>query len=143
MTPKQKQHQRLFRALTLLWILLIFSLSLQDGMTSTLSSGFFVNLLSRLLTSVGLSFERSTLSFFIRKSAHFTEYALLGFFALKSGRLINNVSWFQLMFIVPWLDEGLQTLIPGRAGTLTDVAIDSLALLCVYGLVWLFRKKSP
>lgn len=84
----------------------------------------------------------------IRKGAHFSEYALLGFFLLLHIRQINK----RTAVVLPWLwawgvgtlyaasDEFHQSFVGGRGPAVTDVLIDScgvaagVALLC--WIVW-------
>jgi VanZ family protein len=61
----------------------------------------------------------------IRKSAHFTEYAIL-FWLLIRGPLERR-PYMALLLCVAYalLDEGHQILVPGRTPSLYDVALDS------------------
>ena len=80
-------------------------------------------------------------SHFIRKAAHFSEYALLGamlFFTYRS----YTVKW-KTFFIpallaaaVPFLDEGLQFFSEGRSPQLTDVGIDLAGALFGMLFAW-------
>lgn len=75
----------------------------------------------------------------IRKLAHVTEFAIL---ALLLGRAVLRVerTWPELAArVVPaavaWaaIDEFHQTFVPGRAGALSDVLLDSLGVLIGFG----------
>jgi VanZ family protein len=137
-------HQHLYKLATLLWIGVIISLSLQDGTQSSLTSGVLTQVVGNVLTQLKIPYQITVLSFLIRKSAHFIEYAILAFLAIRSGRFYRKLTWFHVIFIIPWLDEGLQNFIPGRAGSLVDVLIDTLGILSVFLLVKLFQKlKKP
>lgn len=72
---------------------------------------------------------------FVRKLAHFAEYALLGvhtcaalplFFGGKYRKL-----WLPMLLSVPvaLIDEGIQLFVAGRAGLWTDVLIDCGGIL--------------
>ncbi len=76
----------------------------------------------------------------VRKTAHFTEYMILGLFVLgtlypkkeeknKKSILINSFISFIIAAIYAGTDEFHQTFVPGRAGRLTDVLIDSSGAL--------------
>lgn len=65
------------------------------------------------------------LQVFVRRSAHFAEYAIL-FLFLNFGPLRGRpVIAFLVCVGCASLDEGLQTLRPARSGTMFDVALDS------------------
>ncbi len=67
-----------------------------------------------------------------RKLAHFTEYAILGFFAARAFRTSPRPSisnrWFLISLAVvvvyALLDEYHQTFVPSRTGTIYDSFID-------------------
>jgi VanZ family protein len=80
--------------------------------------------------------------FYVRKTAHFTEYALL---ALLAGRALRTSglaalrrSWwlvsFALVAVVALVDEYHQSFLPSRTGTIYDSLLDmtggATALLC-------------
>lgn len=64
--------------LVVAWIGFIFSHSLQTGAESSSVSGEIVRLMSQLFPTVTSWFTSDQLQFFIRKLAHFSEYAILG-----------------------------------------------------------------
>jgi VanZ family protein len=65
------------------------------------------------------------LQVFVRRSAHFAEYAIL-FLFLNFGPLRGRpVIAFMVCVGCASLDEALQTLRPSRSGTIFDVALDS------------------
>jgi len=65
------------------------------------------------------------LQVFVRRSAHFAEYAIL-FLFLNLGPLRGRpVIAFIVCVGCASLDEALQTLRPTRSGTIFDVALDS------------------
>ena len=83
-TPKShSKTATILLALLIFQILFIFAMSSFGPDSSNAQSNFFVNLISGLVpdlkTSTSTStFDLKTLIFFVRKTAHFTEYAILG-----------------------------------------------------------------
>ena len=112
--------------LIVLWTLLIFSFSSQDGGES---SG-----LSRMVVEIFVKDPElvNKIEPYARKIAHFSEYGLGGilFISLFSTygwsdrrKITTSISlgvWYAIM------DEVYQLMIPGRSGALKDVYIDSL-----------------
>lgn len=91
-------------------------------------------------------------SFSVRKLAHFTEFAMLGFTLMLHVIAVGTrtrVKWPPLWaFVVGALyavtDELHQGLVSGRSPAALDVGIDSLGVLCGVSLLWLLawlRKK--
>lgn len=113
--------------LVIVWMSLIFYLSNQPDLKSPYSSD---------------------VDFVLRKIAHITEFAILTFLfwhALmisakteerSAKKSLLPVIAFLLAFIYAISDEYHQTLIFGRAGTLKDVAIDSIGIITVSILIY-------
>ena len=92
----------------------------------------------------------------VRKTAHFTEYMILGLFVLgtlypkqetKNKKSIISSGFIALLItaIYAGTDEFHQTFVPGRAGRLSDVLIDSSGALLgifVVTLISLIRFKN-
>ncbi|HEX6718951.1 MAG TPA: VanZ family protein [Pyrinomonadaceae bacterium] len=69
----------------------------------------------------------ATIHFIVRKIAHFTEYAILGFLAARAfRRSIQRWFWVSLGLIVVYalLDEYHQSFVPSRTPSLFDSLID-------------------
>jgi VanZ family protein len=91
--------------------------------------------------------------FFVRKAAHFTEYAILALLTARalrtSGRAALRRSWWpaSLVFVaaVSLVDEYHQSFLSSRTGTIYDSLLDmtggAVALTCL--AVWLaFRRRG-
>ena len=117
------------------WMGVIFFLSHQPADTSGALSG---GLLEKLLLIIGffermfnLTFDKEILHFLLRKGAHFTAYFILGallMFALADNNRDMKKIFFQgliIAVIYAITDEFHQTFIPGRAGQIQDVLIDT------------------
>lgn len=65
----------------------------------------------------------------IRKSAHFTNYAILFWLMVRGPMSGRPYSAFALCVLYALLDEGHQVLVPGRTPSLYDVALDSTGAL--------------
>lgn len=149
---KVKENKKLKRLiwLSIFWILVIFSFSLQSGDESGKLSGGIVAWI------VGLFFPEDfahieLVHFLVRKAAHFTEYFILG---VLLSMTIREAKWKRVL-LAPWLmgtlvaccDETIQLFSDGRAGQIRDVMIDSSGVLtgCVAILVLfhaLFSKRA-
>lgn len=76
---------------------------------------------------------------FIRKAAHFSEYALLGFLVYMLPLIWERKTFkpalysFIAVVIMASFDEFLQLFIPGRAALVTDVMLDAVG--CVFGML--------
>jgi VanZ family protein len=131
----------IFCALTGLWILFIWYNSLKSGDVSGNMSGsvtaFINSLLSRLPSSPSVS------GLFVRKCAHFLEFAALAllfcvdiklFFAIDRATPAKRLCllWLALPLssLIAAIDETVQLFVPGRVGVITDVLIDSAGALC-------------
>ncbi len=146
MNEKQKKRLRtLFRvlslAVTLGWLLFIFSNSLKSGAESGEQSSRVLMWVNSLAQNLGFRGEIS--ESFIRKLAHFTEFALLGGFGCLSlfsfgvawGETVTLRRVLPLFFSIPFcaicagIDEWLQTFSEGRAAQISDVLIDTAGAL--------------
>lgn len=118
----------LFTLATLATIVFIFANSAEIGEISGGKSALVTEFVNRGFAKLGFGFRIT--EHLVRKLAHFAEYALLGFWLMLTlrvytRRVISFVSWpLFLGLLVPMCDELLQTFVPGRAGSVRDVAID-------------------
>ena len=118
--------------ITIAIMVFIFIQSALPGHVSGAESGFFVSMLHEL-THV----DFDVLSLIVRKTAHFTEYMILGI-----SLAVNVMDWRKskgadlsafALWRVAWLigtiyavtDEIHQYFVPGRACAVTDMLIDS------------------
>ncbi|WP_455537628.1 VanZ family protein [Terrisporobacter sp.] len=143
--------------LLILGMLFIFSMSSQNGQKSSNTSKQTI----RVVLSLVPGFEKQSedmkektvekLQFITRKSAHFTAYMILGILTtlliLQFENIQKKPQWaFLICVLYAASDEFHQLFVPGRAGQLRDVLIDSsgsilgivIVLLCVK---FLQRKK--
>ena len=149
-----------FCVLTLLWIGFIFANSAKTGIESGEASSAVVEFVESLLMRVGI--EPDVSEFFIRKLAHFLEYAFLSLLICASVRsffisyafLPARYPFFALApalsFFVASVDEFcVQANTVGRGPSFRDVCIDTsgalfaalLFMLAVY-LIRLRKSKG-
>ena len=141
------------RAVTILLILLtlgcqlfIFSNSLKGGEESAKQSGAVVEIVrpsvEQILPAVKVEPTEANIVKFVRKAAHFLEFALLGCVACFTARRFTpKKRWFLTLpmgyaVLTAFADEGIQLFSDGRAGRLTDVLIDSAG--AVSGMLFAF-----
>ena len=78
-----QNHKTTYRIITalllILWVAFIFSNSMDNADASTLKSGAVLALLRRILGSEGAALTE----FIVRKTAHFTEFAIEGILLLS------------------------------------------------------------
>ena len=87
--------------------------------------------------------------FFVRKAAHFTEYAVLALLAarafLSSSRTLLQRRWLAaslaLVFSCALLDEYHQSFLPTRTGSIGDSLIDIAGGAFALALVGLVRRR--
>lgn len=158
----RKKH--LYTILTLIIMLFIFSQSALPHILSDKESGFITSILLRVI-----KVDKDTLTFIIRKTAHFLEYTLLGFSLMLTVRAWQEDSsddqpnqthpdsraesrrWQNIL--IAWgigtfyavSDELHQILVPGRSCQARDVLIDSagvaMGILICHGLSHWVRGK--
>ena len=107
----------------IIWLLVIFLFSNQDGSTST-------SLTNGILEKYLFFVDSDIFFMIIRKMAHITEYFILGILVLN---FINEfkidkkiVASILICFILASFDEFHQLFIPDRTGRLLDVFIDMI-----------------
>lgn len=123
------------------WMCLIFSMSSNDADVSTEQSGAFIRTLSSVfyrdfseLSADEQSQIVAGLQTVVRKLAHFTEYFGLG--ALLCLAIGNHIKKRMPLYLLSVsvgsvyaiTDELHQLTVPGRAGQVTDVLLDSLGV---------------
>ena len=146
--------------LVLLWMAVIFSFSAENAEESLETSDSIVDavveqLLEGKRDTMSVSdFEsfKTKVSHFIRKSAHFTAYMLLGILtlsALFTHKLKNKARallTLAICFLYAVSDEVHQVFVPGRAGRISDVMIDTsgavLGILLVFSVIQLIKYRK-
>lgn len=142
----RKKLQKFLAWLALLvWMGVIFYFSHQSGDASMqLSDGFldsFKSLFQNFL-------DYHTLSYIVRKIAHFTEYFILGlliYHLVKQYRVISKteIIWMILFCVIYAMsDEFHQVFIGGRSPKVFDVIIDSLGSSLSILILQLLQKRK-
>lgn len=146
-SSENKRRERFFRyAPLILWIGVIFWFSSNQGST-TKTSGFIRPLLEFIFPGIT---EENLLIYhqYIRKTAHFVEYAALGFWASRAfwGSTVVTLRkfWWLAAFILIVLtasaDEYNQSFNPSRTGSIYDVFIDLSGGLMMIVFLLFVRK---
>ena len=84
----------------------------------------------------------ATIHFIVRKIAHFTEYAILGFLAARAFRAHQRWFLISLALIVVYalFDEYHQSFVPSRTASIYDSFIDMAGGLSA--LIFVSRKRA-
>lgn len=139
--PRHRKGRIALGLTALAWTAAILALG-TSLFSITRTSAMLDPLLARL--APGLSADGLyNLQVFVRRSAHFAEYAIL-FLFLNFGPLRGRpVIAFMVCVGFASLDEGLQTLRPARSGTMFDVALDSsgAATMLVLAMPYWDRRR--
>ena len=133
--------------LILLWMYIVFGFSGQNGEES---SGISFKI-SMLLTRNNEEVSR-TIEPYIRKIAHFSEYAVGGILIFlliltfeKISPKVRNISSIIITIIDAISDEVHQVFVPGREGKIVDVYIDTLGIITgvifINIIIKIFNKK--
>ena len=143
-----KNTKLTFTTITLIWVCVIFSFSLQTGEVSAGMSDSLVRKLIALFTpDAQITSERlEILELILRKGAHFTEFLVLGILssiALEYRQLRHKVlCGIGFCVIVAVIDEALQLFVGGRCGRVMDVMIDSAGAVVGILIYFQLRKNS-
>lgn len=156
---KSKKNFSIYLVCMIIWMGVIFSFSAQPAEESTNTSvGFGMKLADVLLKDFKKlsNIERQQLvedyDFWIRKSAHFCEYAVLGIWCAlmlaqmkwEQGRKVLNGVAICAMSAVG--DEFHQLFVSGRAGRWQDVCIDTAGaftgIMIVMIWMWCLKKNN-
>jgi VanZ family protein len=113
-----------------LWIGVIFLLS--SGSGSMAATSKIIRPVLEFLFPAASEESLQLMHFYIRKAAHFTEYAVLALWAIRAfkrsaaGMLSRNFYFFSfaVVVLVASLDEINQRFISSRTGSIWDVALD-------------------
>ncbi|MBK7391873.1 MAG: VanZ family protein [Chloracidobacterium sp.] len=127
------------------WIAVIFYLSSDQGSMSQ-TSRFIRPLLEFLFPAAS---EQTLLIYhgYIRKAAHFTEYAVLAFLAVRALSIPATVRLHKWRYILPLLlvisiaaiDEFHQSFEISRTGSIFDVMLDISGGLAMVIFLWIFN----
>ena len=149
--------------LTILWMALIFYFSAQPaGKSADLSESIGERILRVVYPEFSKMDELSRralvegIDSFVRKSVHFAEYMVLGFLLMLDLRVLLKKKHFKytilailLGFLYACSDEIHQMFVPGRAGMVSDVLLDTGGVICgtllLVGVssIWCRRRKNP
>lgn len=135
---------------------MIYGFSAQTGAESGAMSGRITTWILQLVVSGFEDFSadeqtaiRSAVGFAVRKSAHFSEYALLGFALMLHIAQIQKKIAVRLPWLWAWSigtlyaasDEWHQGFVAGRGPSAQDVMIDSAGVIAgILLLIWAVRR---
>lgn len=131
---------------TIIWCLVIFSFSAQNGGESSGLSTLIVSMLCGLFNYSPSAETMDFLTFLVRKAAHMTEFGILGLLVLNTiYRAFGSfkaiyLSAFAVASTYAAFDELHQLFIPDRSGQFTDWMIDSAGILLFMFAAWVIIR---
>jgi VanZ family protein len=140
------KNKKFWWILTASWCVVIFYQSGKNADASDANSLFLVDIINRGLVTVFGSHAGVLTNFVVRKSAHFTEYMILGMLFFKS--FFSGIKIWHGLFVAflcgvvySITDEIHQIFVPGRTAKILDVCIDSTGLaigllLITFAVLW-------
>lgn len=139
-------------------MVMIYGFSAQSGEESGEMSGRLTTWVLNLIIPDFENFTpekqesiRSMMGFIVRKTAHFTEYALLGLALLLHIAQIQKKTAVRLPLLWAWgigalyaaTDEFHQGFVAGRGPSVRDVCIDSAGVIAgVLIMLWILKKRK-
>ena len=139
-------------------MVMIYCFSAQTGAESGKMSGRLTTWVLNLIIPDFENFTpekqesiRSTVGFLVRKTAHFSEYALLGFSLLLHIAQLEKKITVRLPWLWAWgigtlyaaSDEFHQGFVAGRGPSVRDVCIDSAGVIAgVLIMLWILKKRK-
>ena len=127
---KKRTLRWIFGILAIACLAVIWGNSMTPGNESGQMSGSITEWINGVVQKIFPSFEISHM--FVRKAAHFTEFAILGVLAAANMALWHSkrTSLFVLLaipccFLVALTDEFIQKFSAGRASSFADVLLDT------------------
>ena len=126
-------------AVTLLYLLFIFSNSMRPAVQSSAQSQGLLGIIERLFPFV--IHKLGLTEHLLRKTAHFGEYLILGLLLAQTvrayGFFLDHQLWLVPLagFLMASADEGIQLFTEGRSAQFSDVMLD-LCGVAVGLLVW-------
>lgn len=150
---RRRKAARICFLLSLLWMMFIFMMSQQNADTSTETSLRAGTLVAELVvpgyrdwTAAEQRALAMQIDYPVRKIAHASEYTVLGILYSLSVLSVSAVpkrkkllcTAFPLGVLYAASDEFHQLFVPGRAGRVSDVPIDSSGVLLGIAIVSLF-----
>jgi VanZ family protein len=138
------KRSKIFFILSIIMTLIIWINSFLPADLSGAQSGWVVGMVQSILDLFNIEVALDTLSLWVRKLAHFTEFMVLGilwFFTIHEHH--NNlkksiVSVLIIAVLTATLDETIQLFSIGRAFAVLDIGIDTLGALFGLCLCFLF-----
>ena len=121
---------RIFTAISIFIMIVIFVHSAMPAEMSSIESSVF----ERFVASI-LGVAPESVTFAVRKCAHFTEYLVLGLFMMlaaanaKRGKNKGLITWV-IGTAYAISDEVHQLFVPGRSCELRDMCIDAAGIFC-------------
>lgn len=133
---------------TLVWVLFIFSFSLENAQNSSLASSRLAQILYDIVNSINTTspYTLKDFSVLVRKSAHFISFSILMILVLRlTFNKLNNwkIGSWVFCLAVAITDETIQLFVPGRSSQLSDIVLDMSGATLIFILFILFieRKK--
>src|ERR1041385_9430237 len=129
--PRSKNRVSRYGPL-IVWAFLIF-IGSSDLLSASHTGAFIVRPLHWLLPNASEP-TIASIHFFLRKTGHFTEYAILAWLAARAFRTSSNQIlrerwfWISLIFVIIYSlsDEFHQSFVPTRTASIYDSLIDTL-----------------
>ena len=128
----------------LLWIISLGFILYNATQTGSQSSGFsleVVNILSNVLSRIGIRVDIEIFHALIRMGGHVFQYFIFGLITLWVI-LIYHLKWYNIFrtMYVMILDETIQLFTPGRAAEVFDIMLDSIGVFLAV-LFFLITKQ--
>ena len=123
---KSKDHN-ISTILIILWLAVIFGHSLMPGSVSSGESSFVTDMLIKVFPFLS---NADDAGLFVRKAAHFSEFAVLGMLVSARIRDIDITVMKRVALssfsglVAAFTDETIQLFVEGRAGSVADMWID-------------------
>lgn len=139
-----KHRKRIYWALLIIWMIIIFLMSHQPGEVSSNQSDLILKIFSLIGIELNDYFGELA-TFIVRKTAHFSEYMILFFLAYNVLKEYTNSRKVRLIliafvFLYACTDEFHQYFIPGRSMAFKDVLIDTSGGILGYVIISIIEK---
>jgi VanZ family protein len=128
-------YKKLLWLLPISWMGVIFYFSHQPGKESAQVSGWFTKIIETIAYILNISGKEVNIHLLVRKGAHLTEFAVLGFllfitlYFTREKLLSSSITALAIGISYGLLDEIHQLFIPARSCQISDMLIDASGVL--------------